>query len=73
MFNPRPQTRFNLPASVFKHPSISHQKSFGAPSCFDLERVTERADLNIESLRPQVLEKSLSSKKGVCLIEGAAA
>ena len=73
MFNPRPQTRFNLTASVFKHPSFTHQKSFSAPSCFDLERVTERADLNIESLQPQVLEKDLASKKGAYLIEGAAA
>ena len=73
MFNPRPQTRFNLTASVFKHPSFAHQKSFNAPSCFDLERVSERPDLDIESLQPQVLEKGLSSKKGVCMTEGAAA
>ena len=73
MFNPRPQTRFNLTASVFKHTSFTHQKSFSAPSCFDLERVTERPDLTIESPRPQALEEDLASKKGVCLIEGAAA
>lgn len=73
MFNPRPQTRFNLTASVFKHTSFTHQKSFSAPSCFDLERVTERPDLTIESPRPQALEKDLASKKGAYLIEGAAA
>lgn len=73
MFNPRPQTRFNLTASVFKHTSFTHQKSFSAPSCFDLERVSERPDLDIESSRPQVLEKDLASKKGAYLIEGAAA
>ena len=73
MFNPSPQTHFNLTASVFKHPSFTHQKSFRTSSCFDRERVSERPDLNIESPRPQVLEQGLSSKKGVCLIAGAAA
>jgi hypothetical protein len=73
MFNPRPQTRFNLTESVFKPPSFTHQKFFSAPSCFDLEQVSGRPDLTIESPRPQVLEKDLASKKGVCLIEGTAA
>ena len=73
MFNPRPQTRFNLTESVFKPPSFTHQKCFSAPSCFDLEQVSGRPDLTIESPRPQVLEKDLASKKGVCLIEGTAA
>jgi hypothetical protein len=72
MFNPRPQTRFNLTESVFKPPSFTHQKSFSAPSCFDLEQVSGRPDLTIESPRPQVLDKDLASKKGVCLIEGTA-
>jgi hypothetical protein len=73
MFNPLPQTRFNLTASAFKSPSFTHQKFFSAPFCFDLKRVSERPDLTIESPRPQVLERVLASKKGVCLIEGAAA
>lgn len=73
MFNPRPQTRFNLTESVFKPPSFTHQESFSAPSCFDLEQVSGRPDLTIENPRPQVLEKDLASKKGVCLIEGTAA
>ena len=84
MFNPRPQTRFNLTASVFKHPSFTHQKSFSAPSCFDLERVSERPDLDIENLQLQVLEVRTPSdtrdrkhgdarKKSVRLTEGAAA
>ena len=88
MFNASPQAPFGLTVSDFKHApqtfSLTSQKAFNAAFSFDLKRVSERPDLDIENLQPQALEEGLPSdtyhrkggeacKKGVCLTEGAAA
>ncbi|SDU89820.1 type VI secretion system Vgr family protein [Pseudomonas mucidolens] len=54
MFNASPQTHFGLTVSDFKHDlqvlSFTGQESISAPFSFDLELVSERPDLDIESL-----------------------
>lgn len=88
MLNASPQAPFGLTVSDLKHApqtlSLTSQKAFSAAFSFDLKRVSERPDLDIENLQSQVLEEGLSihthhrkndeaCKKGVCLTEGAAA
>ncbi|WPO47730.1 type VI secretion system tip protein VgrG [Pseudomonas sp. S1Bt23] len=54
MFNASPQTQFSLTLNDFKHDlqvlSFTGQESISAPYSFDLELVSERPDLDIESL-----------------------
>ncbi|AZE42646.1 VgrG protein [Pseudomonas chlororaphis subsp. aureofaciens] len=54
MFNASPQTHFSLTVNDFKHDlqvlSFTGQESISAPFSFDLELVSERPDLDIESL-----------------------
>ncbi|AZD15996.1 type VI secretion system tip protein VgrG [Pseudomonas chlororaphis] len=54
MFNASPQMQFSLTLNDFKHDlqvlSFTGQESISAPYSFDLELVSERPDLDIESL-----------------------